>query len=144
MEAKSSRFEEDCDYIALFNAAPVRMFDEGDEPEAEVKLSLAERDLVISLSVNDGRIADDLLETARSVLSNLAQRDTEARSYLYASSSWPYEEEAVLSLIIIERSNAARFCYEHPECNDEQVVGYKHAAGTWRIYGLDYWGEYEA
>src|SRR5688500_2126215 len=119
-------------YLSLLDAAGVKIYAD----EAEVLIDLDGDDLTISLPVVDGSADAKAMEIARSALAQLGELDGQAATFLFSLQGWPYEEDAVLWLLIAERDNV-RFCYQQRSVNDEHVVGFKRDEEAWTLIGLD-------
>ena len=119
-------------YAELFDLAVPRFYPR----EAEIVIDLDGEELTISLPVADGEPDGEASATARSVLLELGELDRQAAAFLFALDGWPYGEDALLWLLLVERDNV-RFCYRQEAVNDEQVVGFRRDEAGWRLIGID-------
>jgi hypothetical protein len=119
-------------YVGLFDAAGVRLY----PGEAEVTIILDNDELTVAVPLDDGAPDGEAMAAARSVLAQLGELDRHAARFLFSLDGWPYGEDALLWLLIVERDNA-RFCYRQESVNDEQVVGFRREEGGWALIGLD-------
>ena len=119
-------------YVAAFDAAVPRLY----PGEAEVEIELDGDELTITLPLDDGEPDGEARLTARSVLGQLGELDRQAASFLRTLEGWPYGDDALLWLLIVERDNA-RFCYRQESVNDEQVVGFRRGDAGWTLIGID-------
>ncbi|MCW3836793.1 hypothetical protein ACFQ1E_12050 [Sphingomonas canadensis] len=123
-------------YPAQFDAASPRFY----PGEAEFDIERAEGVLTLSLPVADDAPLPDAVDAARSLLGGLDALDGEARAWLRAQPGWPYGDDALLWLVLVE-GERARFCYRQESVNDEQVIGFARVGGgqggDWRLTGPD-------
>ncbi|MCA1198942.1 hypothetical protein K9B35_13275 [Sphingomonas sp. R647] len=120
------------DYLAAFDAASPRLY----PGEAEYELERGTWSITLSLPVIDDTVVPEAIDSSRSLLSRLGALDREAAAWLRAQPGWPYADDAVLWLLIVEPTNA-RFCYRQETANDEQVVGFRREADDWVLTGPD-------
>lgn len=120
-------------YVALFDAASPRLY----PGEAEFTLDLDGEELTITVPRDDEGEPDGAArEAARSVLAQLGDLDRQAATFLFSLEGWPYREDALLWLLLVERDNV-RFCYRQESVNDEQVVGFRREEAGWTLIGMD-------
>jgi len=119
-------------YLTLFDAAQPTQ----DETKVEFALDLDEGETLLSLPLAGEAAQPEALRAARSILSQLAELDAAARTFLFARPGWPYGDDACLWLLIVEGDNA-RLCYHQESVNDEQVVGFRRKGDLWHLIGMD-------
>lgn len=121
------------DYVAAFDAATPRRY----PGEAEFTLDLDADELTVAVPFDEeGEPDARAIGTARSLLADLAELDRQAAGFLFSLEGWPYREDALLWLLIVEHDNA-RFCYRQESVNDEQVVGFRRDEAGWTLVGMD-------
>jgi hypothetical protein len=101
-----------------------------------VEIELDGDDLTISLPAQEGVADPTAMAAARSVISQLAELDTQASAYLFALPQWRYGDDAGLWLLLVQSDNV-RFCYAQSSVNDEQVVGFTRRGDAWILQGRD-------
>lgn len=120
-------------YLASFNTAVVRLH----PGEAELDIDLDDdEELTIVLPLSNGQADEEAKLTDRSALARLSELDREAVGFLRSLEGWPYEDDALLWLLIVERDNV-RLCYHQASVNDEQVVGFRFGGAEWALIGMD-------
>lgn len=119
-------------YVDLFDAAEIRLYGK----EAEFTFPAAGDELTLTLPVDDGAPEPASVEAARSALARLPALNAEAAAWLRASPGWPYGDDILLWLILVEHDNV-RLCFRQERVNDEQVIGFRREADSWLFTGPD-------
>lgn len=120
------------DYLAAFDATSSKPY----PGEAEYEIERDGEELTLSLPASDDAVDSAAIDAARSLLPHLDALDAQATAYLRATPGWPYGDDALLWLLIVEPDNV-RFCYRQASVNDEQVIGFARSAGGWTLTGPD-------
>lgn len=120
------------DYRAAFDAATPRFY----PGEAEYELEREGWSLTLSLPAIDGEVVPGAIAAAHSLLPRISALDREATTWLRAQPGWPYGDDSVLWLILVEQGNV-RFCYRQETVNDEQVIGFRREGDDWVLTGPD-------
>jgi hypothetical protein len=102
----------------------------------EITIRLGSDELCVQLHTASGSSATRLAANARSLLAVLPELDMQAFELLTCLPNWPYGDDLLLWLIIVEQDNC-RLCYMQSACNDEQVVGFTMSEDSWKLIGLD-------
>lgn len=120
------------DYRAIFDAAVPRYY----PGEAEFEIVRKGEELTPSLPAEDGAAHPEAMEAARSMLACLDALDARASAYLQALPGWPYGDDMLLWLLLIQPDNV-RFCYRQASVNDEQVIAFVRDGDDWTLTGPD-------
>lgn len=120
------------DYLAAFDAATPRFYPD----EAEYELERGGWSLTLSLPVIDGAVVPAAIDSVHSLLPRIDALDREATAWLCAQPGWPYGDDAMLWLVLVEPENV-RFCYRQEAVNDEQVLGFRREGDSWVLTGPD-------